>query len=48
MNMVYKSLEAAIKDGFMVYDEYPNGYLVRQRGPNGWMLAIVDLAGASK
>lgn len=40
--MVFKSLDAAIKAGYQVYDRTAEGYLVRTRTEKGWAIALVN------
>lgn len=41
---VFKSLIEAIRAGYQVYDKTTTGYLVRQRLPGGWALAVVEVS----
>jgi hypothetical protein len=38
--LVFKSLAEAIRAGFHVYDRTCDGYLMRTRTANGWVLAL--------
>jgi hypothetical protein len=38
--MIFNSLSEAIRNGFQVYAECPDGYLVRIRTERGWAMAI--------
>ncbi|HMF28455.1 MAG TPA: hypothetical protein VKE42_06765 [Candidatus Cybelea sp.] len=46
--VVFRSVVAAIRAGFQVYERTSTGYLVRTRTSAGWALAIVDLTGAEQ
>jgi hypothetical protein len=39
----FKSVAAALRAGFHVYDRTEYGFLVRIRTSRGWALAVVDL-----
>ncbi len=40
---VFSSLAEAEAAGFEKYDKIPDGYLVRRKIKNDWVLAVVDL-----
>ncbi len=44
MSMTFPSLDEALRAGFHIFDEHPDGYLVRKQISNEdgrrWMLAI--------
>jgi hypothetical protein len=41
---VFDSLNAALREGYHVYDKQCEGYLVRKRLSQGWGLALVRCA----
>jgi hypothetical protein len=38
--VVFPTLAAAVSAGFELYDNTPDGYLVRARTSNGWAFAL--------
>jgi hypothetical protein len=40
---VFKTVAAALRAGFQIYDKTEYGFLVRIRTSRGWALAVVDL-----
>jgi hypothetical protein len=43
--MCFPTIEEAVRAGFTLYDRTAGGYIVRQRTPGGWALAIVGDCG---
>jgi hypothetical protein len=39
--LVFKTIDEAVKAGFHVIDRLEDGYLVRSRVENHWVLAVV-------
>jgi hypothetical protein len=39
--VVFNSLSDALREGFQVYSNTQEGYLVRRRTPQGWAMAVV-------